>query len=158
MGQRYSASPARGGVIDARMILATLNSLIEPLSWVVRFLSVFTLGTALVVLVGSISLTRFSRRGENALLKTLGATRGVVMRIAAAEYTVVSGAAALSGALLAASAYWGISLYVFSVPPTMLWQPLFGYAALSVVVAVVFGVVGAGGVFNASAMEVLREE
>ena len=145
-------------VIDARMILATLNSLIEQLSWVVRFLSVFTLGTALVVLVGSISLTRFSRRGEHALLKTLGATRGVILRIAAAEYSVVSGAAAVSGALLAAAAYWGISLYVFSVPPTMLWQPLAWYAALSIGVAVLFGVVGAGSVFNASAMEVLREE
>ncbi len=145
-------------VIDARMILSTLNSLIEQLSWVVRFLSVFTLGTAIVVLVGSISLTRFSRRGENALLKTLGATRTVILKIAAAEYSAVSGAAAVSGALLAASAYWAISFYVFSVPPTLLWQPLAIYTALSTAVAVLFGVVGASGVFKVSAMEVLREE
>ncbi len=108
--------------IDLRLILATVNAVLDKMGFVFRVLSLFTVVTGLVVLTGSILTGRYQRLRENVLLRTLGATRRQVGWIEASEYLALGFLAALAGSILAWFAGWAVGYFVFEIkaPPDLM--------------------------------------
>ena len=99
--------------LDLAMILDSVRSLVTRLDQGVRVLSGFTLAAGLVVLVGALRSTRSARRAEQRLLRTLGASRGQLRALAAAEFALVGGLAAGAGLLLAVPTAAALARWVF---------------------------------------------
>jgi len=59
-------------------------------------------------LVGAVAASRFQRVREAVLLRTLGATRGQLLRILLAEYASLGVLAAATAILLSAAAAWAL--------------------------------------------------
>ncbi|MEZ5275672.1 MAG: FtsX-like permease family protein [Opitutaceae bacterium] len=101
--------------IDLRLILETVNGILEKMSLVFRVLSLFTVATGLIVLAGSVLAGRFQRLRENVLLRTLGASRRQVGWIEVAEYALLGLLAAGTGSMLAWFGAWAVGRFVFDL-------------------------------------------
>ncbi|HXG47028.1 MAG TPA: FtsX-like permease family protein, partial [Methylomirabilota bacterium] len=102
--------------IDVTLILQTVNALLDQVSFVVRFMTLFIVVTGLIVMSGAILTGRFQRLRESVLLRTLGAARGQITRILLVEYLALGLLAAATGAVLALAAGWALAWWVFDTP------------------------------------------
>jgi putative ABC transport system permease protein len=144
--------------IDLTLILQTLDSVFSKVSFVIRFMALFTVITGLLVLAGAILTGRYQRIRESILLRTLGASRAQILKIQAAEYACLGLLAALTGIVLALAASWALSAFVFKVRfvPSML--PLAMTAAIVSALTVLVGLFTCKGISNHPPLEILRSE
>ena len=78
-------------------VLDTIQSIVDQISLVVRFISFFSILAGAVILASSVAGTRFRRIREVVILKTLGATRGRIAQIFSIEFLVIGTVAGLMG-------------------------------------------------------------
>lgn len=144
--------------IDLTLVLKTVDSILGKISFVIRFLAMFTVLTGLVVLVTALLSGRYQRLRESVLLRTLGASRAQVLRILLVEYFSLGLLAALTGITLAVAAAGALAKFVFHTSFAPQPGPLL--VALFVVpgITVVTGFLMSRGVLNQSPLSILREE
>ena len=94
---------------------------------------------------------------ESAVLKTLGAQKGVVLRILMVEYVAIGSLATLAGLVLAVVAGWLIVVQVFTLP--FVFDPIRMGAVWLGITAVTLGVglAGSRGVLLRPPLAVLRD-
>ncbi|HVW87258.1 MAG TPA: FtsX-like permease family protein, partial [Bryobacteraceae bacterium] len=93
-------------VVNMADVLDTIQSIVDQISLVVRFISFFSILAGAVILASSVAGTRFRRIREVVILKTLGATRRRIARIFSVEFFVIGTVAGLMGGLLAGGFAW----------------------------------------------------
>jgi len=144
--------------IDLLLVLQTLDSILGKISFVIRFMAMFTVLTGLLVLVGSLVTSRYQRVQESTLLRTLGASRGQILKILAVEYLSLGLLAAFTGILLAMMATWGLTKFVFHVRFALEGSPLL--VALLVVpsLTVLTSLLTSRGILNHPPLAILRAE
>ena len=76
-------------VINLADVLDRIESVVRQITFVVRFLAGFSIFAGLMILASSIASTRFRRTREAVVLKTLGATRGRIIKIFSVEFSVL---------------------------------------------------------------------
>ncbi|HEY3757992.1 MAG TPA: FtsX-like permease family protein [Opitutaceae bacterium] len=99
--------------IDLSAILQTVDSIFSKVGFVVEFMAMFTVATAVVVLASSILAGRQQRRKEMVLLRTLGASAAQLNLMQATEYAVLGLLGALLGCLLGWAASACLARWVF---------------------------------------------
>jgi putative ABC transport system permease protein len=85
--------------IDLREALATLRQVTDAISRAVTVVGLVTLLSGVLILLGSVAVTRRRRRYEAAVLRTLGARARALTTLLLAEYAVLGALAGLIGAL-----------------------------------------------------------
>jgi len=120
-------------------------------------MALFSLITGAVVLAGAVATSRYQRVREGALLRTLGATRGQILRVVVAEYLTLGLIAAAMGLGLAIAAAWALARWVFEspfgVPVSLAWL-----GAIVVAGTALIGLLNSRGVVRLAPLEVLRGE
>jgi putative ABC transport system permease protein len=145
-------------VIDVTQVVERIQAILDRVVFAVRFLAFFSLGTGVVVLVGAVAASRMARIRETALLRTLGATRAQLLRVAAGEYLALGGLAALAGGGLALVAGWVLAARVFRTPYGVPAVPLLALVAGVVGLTVLGGVLQAAAIARRRPREVLAGE
>lgn len=145
-------------VIDLTLVLQTVNAILGKISFVIRFLAMFTVVTGLLVLVTALLTGRYQRIQESVLLRTLGASRRQIFRILLVEYCSLGVLSALTGILLAVFAAWLLAKWVFHVPFAP--DPLALLVAILIVpaVTVATGFLMSRGVLDHPPLAILRAE
>jgi putative ABC transport system permease protein len=143
--------------VDLSLVQRTVGTIVERVSLAIRFLALFALATGVPVLFSAVAATRRDRLREGVLLKTLGATRGQILRILLAEYAVLGALGALTGMVLAFGGAWGLVHYVFKGAFVPAWAPAVGIAALMTALTVAIGLLTARDVYRETPMAALRE-
>jgi putative ABC transport system permease protein len=119
--------------IDLALIQEQVERLVGRVTLAIRFMAAFSLAVGALVLVGAIATTRLQRLREAVLLRTLGATKRQILRIALAEYLALGLLSSMTAVVLAAAAGWGLAKWFFD---GRFWLPV---APLAALVAVVVG-------------------
>ena len=143
-------------VIDVAAILGQVQAMMEQVVRAVEFLFLFSLLAGMLVLFAAIQTTRDERRHEAALLRTLGASGGRILRIQAVEFGAIGALAGLFAALGATALGQVLARQLLDVPYTpsaLLWLAGLGVGAVGVCLA---GLAGTRGVLAAAPMESLR--
>jgi putative ABC transport system permease protein len=144
--------------IDLSLVAATIKGIIDKATTAVRLLSIFTVGTGLLVLVAAVFTGRYERVQEGVLLRTLGASRRQIYRILIVEYLCLGTLAAFTGILLAAAGNWALAQFVFKLP----WIPAPGAMAtawaLVSALTIGIGLLASRGVCDSPPLEILRAE
>jgi putative ABC transport system permease protein len=143
-----SARFANVSVVDVREILEGVSRVVRNVTLAVSVVGSLVVVSGILILVGSISMTRFQRMYETAILKTVGATSGQVAAMILVEYGLVGLAAGAVGSAGALGLSWAVARYVLDLS----WTPALGVAAAAVAATVVL--VAAVGV--AASLDVLR--
>lgn len=144
--------------LDLSLVVKTLDGIFSKVQFVVQFMSLFTVATGVIVLVGAVLTGRFQRIQETVLLRTLGASRVQLVQIQLVEYAVLGVLGALVGGGLAYGANAALAVWVFKAP--VLWPPLPILGAVVVVsgLTVATGWLSGRGITRHPPLEVLRQE
>jgi len=144
--------------IDLTQILKSVDEVLGKVSFVIRFMAMFSILTGLLVLISSIYQGKFARIRESVLLRTLGASRRVILRIVALEYLLLGGLACLAGIGLSVGGAWALARFVFKIPFEPDWWPLLLTFAAITAITVVIGLLNSREVVRKPPLEVLRQE
>jgi len=144
--------------VDTTLIVQTVQSILGRISFIIRFMALFSILTGLIVLTAAVITTRFQRAKESVLLRTLGAATGQIRTIIGVEYVLLGVLSAMTGVLLAILSTWALSYFVFDV----VFVPDFGGLALIAAgIAAITGLLGVAnsrGIATRSPLEILRTE
>ena len=102
--------------IDLTQILKAVDEVLTKVSFVIRFMALFSILTGLLVLLSSIYQGKFARVRESVLLRTLGASRKVILRIITLEYLLLGALACLAGVGLSVVGAWALARFAFEIP------------------------------------------
>jgi putative ABC transport system permease protein len=102
-------------VFDVEAILTQVREVMDRASLAVQYVFLFTLVAGIVVLLAAVQSTRDERRYESAMLRTLGASRRVVLKGVAAEFATIGVLAGLLAATGATIGGWSIATELFNL-------------------------------------------
>jgi putative ABC transport system permease protein len=145
-------------VIDVADILRAVTRILNNVTLAVSFIGGFVLLSGVLILVGSIAMTKWQRIYEAAVLKTLGAKRGDLLGIILAEYGLLGAVAGVIGAAAAVGLSYAVARFVFEIDWT--FSPalgLVGIAATALLVSVV-GALASASVLTRKPLGILRNQ
>ena len=145
-------------MIDLREILQTVQAIVNNVSLAVTVVGALVLLSGVLILVGAVSMTKFRRVYEAAILKTLGASSRLIVAMLLFEYGVLGAIAGTIGGLGAIALSWGVARYALDLP----WEAapgitIAGIVVTSVLVATV-GVLASLDVLRHKPLATLRAE
>ena len=106
-------------VIDLREVLDTIRTIVDNVTLAVTVVGALVLLSGSLILIGAVSMTKFRRVYEAAILKTLGASSRLIATMLLLEYGVLGAIAGTVGAAGAIALSWAVARYGLDLP----WQP-----------------------------------
>jgi putative ABC transport system permease protein len=125
-------------VFDVADILEAVNRLVNNFVIAISFVGSFVLLSGILILIGSVALTKSQRIYENAILKTLGADRRRLLTILVTEYGLLGLLAGLIATGFAISLSFVVTTYLMNID----WQfdPILSLAGIGVTMLLVTAV------------------
>lgn len=128
-------------IFDVVDIVAAVQKLVSNFVLAVSFVGSFVILSGILILIGSIALTKSQRIYENAILKTLGARRLTLTTILFAEYGLLGLLSGLIGSGFAVLLSFTVSRYLFGIDwefdPGLTLAGVFATAAIVMVVGAI---------------------
>jgi putative ABC transport system permease protein len=139
-------------------VLDTAQSIVSNVTLAVTVVGGLVLFSGILILVGAVSMTKFRRVYEAAILKTLGASSRLIATMLLLEYGVLGTIAGTVGALGAIALSWAVARYALELS----WDPtpfitLAGIGITATVVALI-GVLASLDVLRNKPLSTLRAE
>jgi putative ABC transport system permease protein len=106
-------------VIDLREVLDTIKTIVDNVTLAVTVVGGLVLLSGSLILIGAVSMTKFRRVYEAAILKTLGASSRLIATMLLLEYGVLGAIAGTVGATGAIGLSWAVARYGLDLP----WEP-----------------------------------
>ncbi|MCS7026740.1 MAG: FtsX-like permease family protein [Bryobacteraceae bacterium] len=144
-------------VINGADVLAIIQEVVDQISLIIRFISLFAILAGAVILASSVAGTRFRRIREVVILKTLGATRARIAGIFSVEFLVLGVAAGLLGSILATAFSYLVLKRLFHVDYRFVLAPHLISIALTALLANAAGWMASHRILRQKPLEILRE-
>jgi putative ABC transport system permease protein len=145
-------------VIDVAEVVSTISRILNNVTLAVTFLGGFVLLCGVLILVGSIAMTKFQRIYEAAVLKTLGAKRKVLLVILFVEYGMLGLVAGLVGALASVGLSYAITRFVFEIPWSFSVTISVAGIIMTVLLVMAVGVLSSLNVLTQKPLQILRAQ
>jgi len=143
-------------VVDLSAVLNSVEDVLGKISFVIRFMALFSILTGLLVLISSVVLSKYQRIKESVLLRTLGAQSRQILLINLLEYFMLGALATLTGIGLSFIGSWLLAKYSFDIPFKPDWLPPFIVFFSITGLTVLIGLLNSREVLNKPPLEVLR--
>jgi putative ABC transport system permease protein len=145
-------------VIDIRDVARTLQRVLDNVTLAVSTVGLVAMLSGVLILVGSVAMTKFQRLREAAIFKTLGASSRTLATMLAIEYSALGALAGSVGALAGLGLSWVVCRFLLEIP----WHPVplvsaVGLLATTLAVGVV-GVLASVDVLRRKPLATLRAE
>ena len=144
-------------VINIADVLDRIESVVDQITFVVRFLAGFSILAGLMILASSIASARFRRMREAVVLKTLGATRMRIVRTFSVEFSVL-GLLAGSVGVVFANLLTRVLLHKLEVSYHIDWYATLVALVGTAILATATGWIASNRILGLRPLEVLREE
>ena len=145
-------------VIDLRDVLQTVKDIVDNVTLAITVVGGLVLFSGSLILIGAVSMTKFKRVYEAAILKTLGASSRTIATMLLLEYGVLGTIAGTVGALGAIGLSWAVARFALEL--TWEFVPLVtivGIAGTALFVALV-GILASLDVLRHKPLATLRAE
>jgi putative ABC transport system permease protein len=158
LGSALSSRFPNVSMIDGRELLVTLRRIVDTVGTAVSVVGAVVLLSGVLILVGAVAMSKYRRRHEVAIFKTLGATRGLVAATLLLEYVVLGTLSGAVGSLGAMGLTWATARFALDMEWRALpWLTSAGIAGCAMLVAVV-GVLASWDVIRQRPLSTLRAE
>ncbi len=145
-------------IIDLELVLSVLDSILNKIGFVIRFMAGFSISTGLVVLIASVLISKYQRIQESVLLRTLGASRKQILIITSLEYFFLGGLAAGTGIFMSLAGSWALAKYSFEGSFSPEWPALIAVFLSITLLTVLIGLFNSREILNKPPLEILRKE
>jgi len=144
-------------VLDVDIIMSRVRGIIDRVTLAVEFIFIFSLLAGLAVLFAAIQSYQDERRFENAILRTLGARKKVLLRGLIAEFITMGALSGFLAGLAATSIAYVLSEKVFHF--AYQFDPMVGIIGIvsGIVIVGIAGVMGTYSVLTQPPLQTLRE-
>ncbi len=143
-------------VIDSTEIIKVVSKLLSNLTLAISFVGLFVVLSGVLILIGSIALTKFQRIYENAILKTLGAKRLTLLTILLAEYGLLGILAGIIGGIAAIGLSFAVTKYVLKLEWHLDWTILLIGIGSTILVVMLVGAISSFDVLFRKPLQTLR--
>jgi putative ABC transport system permease protein len=143
--------------VDMRSTLAQVQRVMDQVIRAVEYLFAFTLAAGLMVLLAAVGASRQAREREYAIMRALGAGRGLLAQVQRTELLGLGWLAGFMASSMALVVGWALARFAFEFawqPP--LWAPLAG-GTLGALLAWTAGSLSLSGVLRQPVMQTLRQ-
>ncbi|MCG5476686.1 MAG: FtsX-like permease family protein, partial [Sinorhizobium fredii] len=137
--------------------LDIVNTLLGQLATAIRAAAAVALVASVLVLAGALAAGNRARIHDAVVLKTLGATRGTLIRAFSYEYFILGLATAVFALLAGGVAAWFVVSRIMTLPSNFLPDVAVATVAVALVVTVGIGLAGTWRILGQKAAPVLRE-
>ena len=144
-------------VVNIADVLDRIESVVNQITFVVRFLAGFSIFAGLMILASSIASARFRRMREAVVLKTLGATRMRIVRTFSVEFSMLGVLAGVVGVVFA-NILARVLLHRLKVDFHFDWRATMFALVGTAVLATATGWIASHRILGLRPLEVLREE
>jgi putative ABC transport system permease protein len=144
-------------VINIADVLSRIESVVDQITFVVRFLAGFSILAGLMILASSIASARFRRTREAVVLKTLGATRMRIVRTFSVEFSFLGLLAGAVGVIFA-NLLTRVLLHRLEVAFHFDWIATVSALIGTAILATATGWIASHRILGLRPLEVLREE
>ncbi len=144
-------------VIDIADVIETVQSVVQQITVVVRFLAGFSILSGAIILASSIASTHFRRVREVVVLKTLGAKRSHIGAVFSVEFIVLGLLAGLVGVIFA-NLLTRVLLHRLDVAFHIEWRATLIALVGTAVLATVTGWAASYRILGQKPLQILREE
>ncbi|HEV2915832.1 MAG TPA: FtsX-like permease family protein [Pyrinomonadaceae bacterium] len=145
-------------VIDVAEVVSTISRILNNVTLAVSFLGGFVLLCGVLILVGSIAMTKYQRIYEVAVLKTLGAKRKVLLVILFVEYGLLGLVAGIVGALAALALSYAVTRFIFEIPWDFSLTVILAGIAATIALVTIVGVTSSFNVLTRKPLAILRAQ
>jgi putative ABC transport system permease protein len=144
-------------LIDIETIMQRVRGIIDRVSLAVEFIFLFTLLAGLAVLYAAIQSNQDERRFESAVLRTLGASKKVLMLGLFAEFTMLGALSGLLAGLAATSLAWLLAEFIFRFDYQFDISVALTGLISGILIVVTAGILGTRSVLTTPPVKTLRE-
>ncbi|EJK84500.1 ABC transporter permease [Rhizobium sp. AP16] len=134
-----------------------VNTLVGQLATAIRAAASVALIASVLVLAGALAAGNRARTHDAVVLKTLGATRAMLIRAFSYEYLILGAATAIFALLAGSTAAWYVVSRIMKLPSTFLPDVAFSTLVIALLLTVGIGLIGTWRVLGQKAAPVLRE-
>lgn len=145
-------------IFDTADIINTVTRLIENFVLAISFVGSFVMLTGILILIGSVALTKSQRIYENAILKTLGARRLTLTAILFTEYIVLGFLAGIIGAVFSTALSFAVTKYILKIDWEFDFSLMIIGVFLTALIVMLVGVAASFGVIFKKPLAVLRSQ
>jgi putative ABC transport system permease protein len=145
-------------IFDVDAIIATVKKVVDNFVIAVSFVGSFVLLSGILILIGSVALTKSQRIYENAILKTLGANRRVLTTILISEYGVLGFLAGLIATGFAITLSYVVTKYLLDVGWEFDWVLALGGVVLTTLLVTLVGTLASFDVLFRKPLATLRSQ
>ena len=144
--------------VPVRDVLERVNGLLGQMAFAIRTIAAFSIGAGFVVMGAALTATRAQRLYESVILRTLGATRGIVARAFAVEYACLGVTAGVGGTALASVLTWIVLRFLLDTPWRLAPMTLVTGVVLTTGLSVAVGFLTTWRLLGQKPLPVLRRE
>ena len=139
-------------------VLDNIAKIFRQLAIGIQALALLCLITGAVVMIAAISINRYRRLHELAILKALGGSRGLLLFSLSTEFGLIGGFAGLVGIGLGCLLSWSILYFFFELTWAINMPMLLTGLAMTVLLTLVTGFLGTFRLLGFPPLSVLRQE
>jgi putative ABC transport system permease protein len=144
--------------IDVHDVLRTIQQVLGNVTLAISIVGLVTLVSGVLILIGSVAMTKFQRLYEAAIFRSLGASTRTIAAMLAIEYGLLGGLAGIVGAAGAAVLSWAVSRNLLEIRWTPLPGLLTGGVLAATLVVLLVGVGASAEVLRRKPLGTLRAE
>ena len=139
-------------------VMDNIAKIFRQLAMGIQGLALLCLLTGSIVMIAAISINRYRRLHELAILKALGGSRGLLLFSLGTEFGLIGGFAGLVGISLGCLLSWSILHFFFDLTWTMNISALFTGLLITILLALCTGFLGTYRLLGFPPLSVLRQE
>ena len=144
--------------IDGVEVIRAVRRILDYATLAISIVGGIALFSGILILAGSVAMTKYQRLYETAIFKTLGATRRALVLMLVVEYATLGTVAGLIGSLGALGLTWGLTRFFLEVN----WAPVpfvnVAGLSLTALTVCVVGVTASLDVLQKKPLRILRGE
>ena len=145
-------------IFDVQDILVAVTKLINNFVLAISFVGSFVMLTGILILIGSVSLTKSQRIYENAILKTLGAKRANLLTILFTEYAILGFLAGIIGAFFATLLSFAVTKYILDFEWEFDWLVVALGVLITTLLVTLIGTIASFDVLFKKPLSILRSQ
>ncbi len=144
--------------INVGDVLDNFSRVLDHLALAIQAVAIFCVVTGGLVMAAALSATRYRRLYESVILKTLGATRGLIARAFAAEYAILGLAGGVMAVGLSSVLSWLMLTYLFEISWSLQHTTLITGLTFTIVLALSVGFLSTFHILGERPLKILRHE
>lgn len=142
--------------IDVVDVLVAIQKLLANFTLAVSAIGVFVVLSGVLILLGSVALTKSQRIYENAVLKTLGAKMQTLAIILLTEYGLIGLLSGIIGAVFALLLSWAVTRFIFAIDFEIDWTLMLLGVVIETILVMVIGALSSFDVLFRKPLGILR--